>query len=108
MNFAASNSSSASPVFIATIIVCVLAGSALFGWLAWRLCKSADRAERDPRYLRRILLSAAMFYAIGAAYGIKGVIAGNTLLPSLVGLIVAAALIWFYIKAASRVKVPPP
>jgi len=49
-----------------------------------------------------------MFYAIGAAYGIKGVIAGNTLLPSLVGLIVAAALIWFYIKAASRVKVPPP
>jgi hypothetical protein len=107
MSLVATTPPAASPVLIVTIIVSVMAACGFFGWMAWRLCQSVDRAERDPRYLRRSLLRGALLYALCAAYGIEEVISGNAPVQSLFGLIVPAALIWFYIKAASRVKVPP-
>ena len=99
-------SAPASPVFIATIIVGVIAVCGLLGWMAWRLCKSVERAERDPRYLRRILLGMAMIYALGALSAISDVITGKYPPQYLFALIIPAALVWLFVKAASRVKVP--
>jgi threonine/homoserine/homoserine lactone efflux protein len=107
MSAVSTNSTAASPTLIATVIVSVLAVCAFFGWGAWRVCQSADRAERDPRYRRRLLLRGALVYALCAAYGIEEVISGNAPVQSLFGLIVPAFLIWLYIKQANRVKLPP-
>jgi hypothetical protein len=59
---------------IATIIAGVLAFSAFLGWGAWRFCKSAERAERDPRYLRRNLLRLGLIYLGCGIYGIVEVV----------------------------------
>jgi threonine/homoserine/homoserine lactone efflux protein len=92
---------------IVTIIVVVLGSCAFFGWMAWRVCQSADRAERDPRYRRCLLLGGALLYGLSVVFGVAEVISGNAPIQSLFGLITPAALIWLFIKAASRVKVPP-
>jgi hypothetical protein len=78
-----------------------------FGWMAWRVCQSADRAEHDPRYRRRLLLRGALLYGFCALYGIEEVITGKQPAQNLFFLIIPAALIWLFVKAASGVKVPP-
>lgn len=95
------------PILIVTIIVSVMMACAFFGWMAWRTCESADRAERDPRYRRRLLLGGALFYALCAVSAISEVITGKQPVQFLFGLIIPAALIWLFIKAATRVKIPP-
>ena len=35
---------------IATVIIGVLVATAVMGWLMWRLFRSAERMERDPKY----------------------------------------------------------
>jgi hypothetical protein len=107
MSLVATNSTAASPMLIVTVIVSVLAVSAFFGVAAWRLYKTAERAEQEPRYRRRHLLRGALLYAFCAVYGIERVISGNAPIQSLFGLIIPAGLIWFYIKEATRVKLPP-
>jgi hypothetical protein len=92
---------------ITTIILGVLALSAFLGWGAWRVYKSAERAERDPRYLRRSLLLLGLIYVGGAVYGIEEVITGSAPIQSLVGLPIGAFFAWFYLRTAFRVKVPP-
>jgi hypothetical protein len=57
--------------------------------------------------LRRILLGGALFYTLGAISAVSDVITGKEPAQYLFGLIIPAALIWFFIRAASRVKVPP-
>src|ERR1700688_266145 len=105
MSLVATTPPAASPVLIVTIIVSVMAACGFFGWMAWRLCQSVDRAERDPRYLRRILLGGALLYTLGAISAVSDVITRKEPAQYLFGLIIPAALIWFFIKAASRVKV---
>ena len=107
MSLLSTTSAAPSLALIVTVIVTVMAVSALFGWMASEVCQSADRAERDARYQRRLLLRGALLYAFCAAFGIEEVVSGNAPVQSLFGLIVPAGLIWFYIKSASRVKVPP-
>jgi len=97
----------ASPGMIATVIVVVLAACAFFGWMAWRVCKSADRAEQDPRYRRRLLLRGALLYGFCAVYGIEEVITGKQPVQNLFFIIIPAALIWLFVRAASGVKIPP-
>jgi len=92
---------------IASVIVGVLAVSALLAWAMWRACKTAERAERDPRFLRRILLGFGLLYIASAVYDVAEVIAGKEPLQSLIGLPIGAALAWLFLKAALRVKVPP-
>src|ERR1700687_1713572 len=96
-----------NPGMMATIITGVLALSAFLGWGAWRGCKSAERAERDPRYLRRNLLWLGLIYVGGAVYGIVEVVTGREPIKSLIGLPVGALLAWFCLRTAIRVKVPP-
>jgi|ERR1019366_7204385 hypothetical protein len=107
MSLVATTSTAASPVLIVTVIVIVMAACAFFGWAAWRACQDADRAERDPRFRRRLLLRGALLYAFCAILGIEKVVTGEAPVQYLFGLIVPAALIWYFIRAASRVKVPP-
>jgi uncharacterized membrane protein len=96
-----------SPVMIAAVILGVLAFSAFLGWGAWRVFKSAERAERDPRYLRRRLVLLGLLYVGSAVYGIEQVVTGREPLQSLIGLPIGALLAWFYLRAAFRVKIPP-
>lgn len=97
----------AQPSFIAAVILGVAAFSAFLAFLAWGVFKSAERAERDPRYLRRRLLWFGLLYAFGAAYGITQLITVKEKGPTLVGLAVGGSFAWFYLKAAANVKVPP-
>ena len=106
MSFVVPNSAAPSPGMIVTIIVGVLAFSALLGWGAWRIFKSAERAEQDPRHLRRNLLRLGLIYIGCALYGIAEVVTGKQPVESLVGLPIGALLAWFYLRAAFRVKIP--
>ena len=92
---------------IATIIVGVLAVSAFLAWGAWRVCKSTERAERDPRYRRRVLLRGGLFYVVCVVFLIAQAGTIDQLIRIIAGLPIGAALTWFYIRSALRVKVPP-
>jgi phosphatidylglycerophosphate synthase len=96
-----------NPGMIATVIVVVLALSAFLGLVAWRVYKSAERAERDPRYLRRRLLGMGMLYIGCALFAIANVATGREPIKSLIGLPIGVLFIWMYLRAAIRVKVPP-
>jgi hypothetical protein len=84
-----------------------LALSGFIGWMAWRVFKSAERAERDPRYLRRRLLEMGMLYIGCAIFAIANVATGREPIKSLIGLPIGVLFIWMYLRAAIRVKVPP-
>jgi hypothetical protein len=107
MRLVASASTVPSLGMITTIILGVLILSAFLGWVGWRVYKSAERAERDPRYLRRSLLLLGLIYVGSAMYGIEEVVSGRAPIQSLVGLPIGAFLAWFYLRTAFRVKVPP-
>jgi hypothetical protein len=95
-----------NPATIATVIIGVLVVTALMGWMMWRLYRSAERMERDPKYLRRRLVWGAMIYVIAALFGIIEVARGEQPIQTLVGLPIALFLIWALLRAASRVKIP--
>ena len=107
MSVGTTTSAAVSPEVIAAIIVVVLALSAFIGWVAWRVFKSAERAERDPRYLRRRLLGMGILYIGCAIYAIANVATGREPIKSLIGLPIGVLFIWMYLRAAIRVKVPP-
>ena len=102
----AANSTMQGAGFIATIILAVLAASTLLAFMAWRVCKAAERAERDRRYLRRLLLWLGLLYAVGAVYGIAQIITGKAPVQTLIGLPIGGALAWYHLKAAARLKIP--
>jgi hypothetical protein len=94
-------------MMIALVIVAVTVSSALLAagmWAAWR---ETERAERDPRYKRKILLRLSLLYIGCAAFGIAEVVSGREPKQSLLGLPIAAVLAWAYLRAATRMKVPP-
>jgi hypothetical protein len=88
-------------------IAAVSACTALMVWLFWRLWKSVERAERDPRYLRRRMLFFGMIYVAAALFGIEQVATGRKPLGTLIGLPIALGFAWFWLRSASQVKVPP-
>ena len=108
MSLGLTTSAAAGPGTIATIIVSVLAASAFLAWMMWRACKSAERAERDARYLRRRLFQLGILYVGCAVYGIEEVATGKEHKEILLGLPIGLTLAWLYLRAASRVKIPPP
>ena len=107
MSLVVPTSTAPSPGMIVTIIVGVLAFSALLGFGAWRIFKSAERAEQDPRYLRRRLLRLGLIYVGCALFGIEEVLTGREPVQSLIGLPIGALLAWFYLSSAFRMKIPP-
>ena len=91
---------------VVTVVVGVLAFTALLVWMMWRLYRSVERMERDQRYIRRVLLRGAIFYGASAMLGVVLVATGKEPILSLAGLPVVALLVWFNVKTAVKVKVP--
>jgi hypothetical protein len=96
------------PGTIALVIAGVSVATAVLAWMLWRVCKSVQRAERDPRYLRRRLFWLGIIYVGAAVFGIEEVVRGKEPIQSLIGLPIGLAFAWFWLRMASRVKVPPP
>jgi flagellar basal body-associated protein FliL len=92
---------------ILIIIISVLAFSAFIGWMAWLSLKSAFKTLENPKRMKRLLTLGAMIYLFGAVNGIVKVATGSAPLLSLIGLPIPLLFIWFFLRAASRVKVPP-
>jgi hypothetical protein len=92
---------------LAWTIAGVSALTALLGWSFWRMWKTAERAARDPKYLRRRLLFLGGIYLAAVALAIEQVATGQQPIQSLFGLPVGLALAWFWLRSAKRVKVPP-
>jgi len=107
MNLVTPSSVAPSPGMIVIIIAGVLAFSAFIGWGAWQVFKSAERAERDPRYLRRSFLRLGLIYVGCGVYAIAEVVTGREPIQILVGLPIGGLLAWFYLRTAFRVKIPP-
>lgn len=98
----------ASPgMMIATVVVGVSAVSAFLAWLMWRAWQSAERAARDPKYLRRRLFWSGMLYVGVALFGIVEVAIGREPVQMLLGLPIGLLFAWIFLRAAVRVKVPP-
>jgi hypothetical protein len=96
------------PGTIALVIAGVSVATAVLAWMLWRVCKSVERAERDPRYLHRRLFWLGMIYVGAAVFGIEEVARGKEPIRSLIGLPIGLAFAWFWLRMASRVKAPPP
>jgi len=107
MSLVTSPSAAASSGMIATMIVGVLAFSTFLGWGVWRVFQRANRAENDPRYLRRLLMRAGLLYVCGVVLTVEQVATGKEPKTALLGLPIAALLVWTYFRAAIKVKVPP-
>ncbi len=95
-----------TPVTMAAVIIGVLVATAVMGWMMWRLVRSAERMERDPKYLRRRLIWGAMIYVFGALFGIIEVARGEEPIQALIGLPIVLFLIWVALRSASKVKIP--
>ena len=75
--------------------------------MAWRLCKSVERAERDPKYLRRRLLRMGLLYVFVVVFGVVEVVTGKQPKALLLGLPIAVVLAWWFMKTAANVNIPP-
>jgi len=82
------------------VIVAVTGSSAVLAAAMWAAWKETERAERDSRYKRRILLRLALLYIGCAAFGIAEVATGREPKQSLLGLPIAAGLAWAYLRVA--------
>lgn len=90
-----------------SVVAGVFAAAALFGWIMYRSAKSMDRAERDPKYKRRLLYIGASIYAYGLVAGVAQVLSGDAPPATLLAAPIPLLFVWFYLRAAKRVKIPP-
>jgi hypothetical protein len=49
----------------------------------------------------------AAVYGFGIVYGVSQVLTGNAPAQALLGLPIPLLLVWVYLRAAKRVKIPP-
>ena len=107
MTVAAQVSAENPAVMLATVIIGVSVATAILGWMIWRGWKSAERAESDLRYRRRIFVRLGLIYLAAMAIGIADVLSGREPKETLIGLPIALLLAWFWLGTGLRVKVPP-
>lgn len=99
--------SSLPSVAIAGIIVGVLAFTAFLIGVLVVAARSAERAERDLRYVRHWLFLFGALYVFAAVVGVTDVGSGKSPPLSLVGLPVAGFLAWWFLRIALRMRVLP-
>ena len=92
---------------IAAIIIGILVACLFLGYGLWRAGESADRANHDPRYRRRMLMRGATVYIVVGVLIIVGVAARKEPVEALYGLPVGLIIIWLLIRAALKTKAPP-
>lgn len=85
----------------------VLGLSALIAVAAWLFIRSGLKTLENPKRLRRTLIFFGILYSFAAVYAISLVVAGSEPPQSLIGLLIGLLFVWFYFRAASKVKVPP-
>jgi len=93
---------------LALAILGVTVTTAVLVWACFGIVRDAERMQRDPKFLRRRALLLGTLYVISAAYGVSQVIEGNEPPIALIGLPIAAAFAWTFLKAAANVKPPQP
>ena len=91
---------------IFSVVVGVFAASALLGWFMFRLGKSMDRANSEPRYRRRQIVLLVGVYVVSMVVGVSEVIGGNRPVWSLVFLPIPLLIVYFLLRAARQTKVP--
>lgn len=92
---------------LATIIIGILAFTTLLGFGLWVVAQSLNRAARDPRYLRRIFVSGAVFYVVVATIGIVEVATREEPVQALIDLPISLMIIWIFLRAVAKTKAPP-
>jgi hypothetical protein len=92
---------------IATIIIGLLVSVLMLGYGLWWATKSADRAGHDPKYRRRMLIRGAVVYVVVGVFIIVGVAAGKERVEALYGLPMGVLVIWYLLRTAFKIKVPP-
>ena len=85
----------------------VLLVSALLGLWAWRVGKSAERMERDPKYYRRSMYVFAAFFLLPAIIEIVDVASGTDSKSHLLGVPFSLGIAWFFFNLGKRAKVSP-
>jgi hypothetical protein len=107
MSIVTAPSEAASPGTIATVIVAVLSFSAFLAYMMWRVCRSAEGAERDPKFLRRRLIRWGMLYVFTLVIGIVEVATGKEPAVLLLGLPITALIAWSFFRKAMKIRIPP-
>jgi len=88
------------------VVLGVSAASALFGWIMFRFSKSMERAERDPKYKRRIFLRSAAVYGCGIVLGVVQVLSGDAPPWALLGLAIPILFVWWFLRLAKQARTP--
>ena len=87
-------------------IIAVLLVSALLGLWAWRVGKSAERMERDPKYYRRSMYFFAAFFLLPAIIEIVDVANGTDSKSHLLGFpLISLVLACLYFRMGKRGKI---
>ena len=94
-------------VMVALVILAVTVTTAVMAIGMWRMSKDTERAEKNARYRRKVLLRMALLYVFSAVFGTVEVARGKEPMGSLVGLPIVAFLAWMCWRLAAGVKVPP-
>jgi|ERR1700674_828447 len=88
-------------------IVGVAVVTAALVWGSLHVIREAERMQRDPRLLRRRLLTLGLVYVCSSGWGIIQVARGDYPPEGLIGIVVAATFAWLLIKQASKVNPDP-
>ena len=87
------------------IILGVSAYTFVLIWMLLRAARSSARAEKDPKYRRRLLLGGAGLYGFSVLLNSLRVAFGDAPPISLLGLPVALLMIWWFLSRARKTKV---
>jgi Ca2+/Na+ antiporter len=98
---------STEPGALGRVIIAVLLVSALVGFGLFRGIKTANRAIREPAFLRRKLFWLIAVYCIVIIFGISQVVEGNRRASLLIILPLLILLVWWIWRAVRRIKNPP-
>lgn len=86
---------------VISIIIGVLAASALIGFAAWRFIKTVESFNVRPARFRKLLLFLAALYCFGMISAIDDVLRHNAPAIGLLGLPIALYFVWMLFRAAN-------
>ncbi len=88
---------------LASVIIGVLAFTAMLGWMILRFVRSME----DPRRVRKHLIIGGLLYVFGTVNAISEVVKGKQSALILAGLPIGLFFAYRYLRAASKIQLPP-